>query len=301
MRKKIGFFARNPLGDGINSLVLSNNFHLNGYEVDTYNISLCTMKNWFPHLPIFPYPDPSKIPELVDQYDSIVVVWDPKTEFITALVKHAKQHCPDKIKVMYLYPSKRAVNERYYSDCPVNTSKPIVENYKILFEQVFALSNFIKQNGFVPPDGLIFRKNPKRVVIHPTGSGENYWPKDKFTKLAEHIESLGFEPVIIPGTAHMDGWRNCRFKTVDFLTVDGLARFIYESEYLVGSDSGPGHLASSFGISTLTICRRKALANLWAPSLAKNITLTPSSLVPNLHGMRLRDRHWDKFISLKRA
>lgn len=301
MGKKIGFFARNPLGDGINSLVLSNNLYLQGFEVDTYNISLCTMKNWFPHLPILPYPAVTEIPALLRMYDQILVVWDAKTEFITTLVKMAKRECPEKIRVIYLYPSKSVIREPYYSDCPVDMSRSVVDNLYILYDQVLKLPNFIRQNGFQAPNDLVFRKHSKRVVMHPTGSGEHYWPREKFIQLAHHIESKGYQVVMIPGQKHMKSWQDCGFETVDFETIDGLARYIYESAYLVGSDSGPGHLASSFGIHTLTICRRKALANLWRPSLAFNVVLTPSSLIPNFHGLRLRDQHWDKFITLSMA
>jgi len=80
-----------------------------------------------------------------------------------------------------------------------------------------------------------------------------------------------------------------------------LARFLYESGYLVGNDSGLGHLASALKVPTLTFCRRKTWANMWAPSFHKNIALTPSSWIPNIRGFRLRDRHWKKFITVSKA
>ena len=91
------------------------------------------------------------------------------------------------------------------------------------------------------------------------------------------------------------------FKLPTFATLDLLARFIYESGYLIGNDSGLGHLASALGVPVLTFCRRKTWANMWAPSFQQGVVLTPSSLIPNISGFRLRDRYWKKFISVGMA
>jgi ADP-heptose:LPS heptosyltransferase len=86
-----------------------------------------------------------------------------------------------------------------------------------------------------------------------------------------------------------------------FPSLNLLAHFIYESGYLIGNDSGLGHLASALGIPTLTLCRRKAWANMWAPSFSKGVVVTPQSWIPNIRGLRLRDRYWKKFISVSMA
>jgi heptosyltransferase-3 len=80
-----------------------------------------------------------------------------------------------------------------------------------------------------------------------------------------------------------------------------LTRFIYESGYLVGNDSGLGHLASFLGVPTCTITRRKALAKLWAPSYTPGAVVTPPPWVPNIRGLRLRDRYWQSFISVEKV
>ena len=70
---------------------------------------------------------------------------------------------------------------------------------------------------------------------------------------------------------------------------------------MIGNDSGVGHLASCLGIPTLTICRSQMAANFWRPGWSKGAVITPPAWVPNLKGLRLRDQHWQKFISVKKV
>lgn len=212
---------------------------------------------------------------------------------------------PERIKVLYLYPSPNIVNEPYYADCLTDPKASIAENMRIVCEQVLHLPKLTRSNGFIPPEGLQLRKYEKQIVIHPTSARPTRnWPKEKFVKLALHLKDEGFEPVFVPGAAEMENWRDVRglgFRLEEFVTLDGLARFIYESGYLIGNDSGLGHLASALGVPTLTLCRRKAWAKMWAPSFTKGVVLTPSSLIPNIRGLRWRDRYWKNFISVAKV
>lgn len=302
MRPKAGVFCHNGLGDGINCLVLSNNLHLNGYQVDTYQNSVGSMQNWFPHLPVKGYPGVEELLRILHAYEIYFVVWNDSSDFVKKLIEEGKRRFPEKMKVIYLYPSPNIVNEVYYADCLTDPEASVAENMRIICEQVMHLPKITKSNGFIAPEGLEYRKHPKRVVIHPTSARmTRNWPKEKFVKLALHLKEEGYQPVFVPGAKDLDGWKEVGIEVVDFGTLDGLARYVYESGFLIGNDSGLGHLASALGIATLTLCRRKAWAKMWAPSFCKGIVLTPSSLIPNIRGLRLRDRHWQKFISVNRV
>ncbi|MBX7066561.1 MAG: hypothetical protein K1X28_04970 [Parachlamydiales bacterium] len=300
MGPRAGVFCHNGLGDGVNCLVLSNNLHLNGWKVDTYQNSIGSMQNWFPHLAVNPYPPLSELPRILNSYDWFFVVQNDTDPFVLQLIQEGKRRFPEKLKVIYLYPSKNIVNEPYYNDCLTDPGLSIAENLRLLCEKVLHLPKITKSNGFIPPPGLIHRKHPKRVAFHPTSARETRnWPREKFLSLAQHLKERGFDPVFIPGTKN--GWENIGFEVALFPNLDQLARFIYESGYLVGNDSGLGHLASALSVPTLTFCRRKTWANMWAPSFHKGIVVTPSSWIPNIRGLRLRDRHWKKFISVRKA
>lgn len=298
MGPKVAFFCHNGLGDGVNCLVLSNNLHLNGWKVDTYQNTMGSMQNWFPHLNVFPYPTLDELPRILNSYEKFFIVQNDTDPFVLQLIQEGKRRFPDKVKVIYLYPSKNIVNEPYYTDCLVDPTLSIAGNMRLFCEKVLHLPKITKSNGFIPPAGLIAKKYPKRVAIHPTSARETRnWPKEKFLALGQYIEKKGYEPIFIPG--NKTGWEDV--KSIAFPNLDGLARFLYESGLLIGNDSGLGHLASALGVPTLTICRRKTWASMWAPSFTKGIVVTPSSWIPNIRGLRLRDRHWKKLISVAKT
>jgi len=302
MPQTAAVFCHNGLGDGVNCLVLSQTLHLNGFQVDTYQNTLGSMQTWFPHLPVQPYPSLDELPRVLNTYDWYFVVHNDANEFVRQLIAEGKRRFPEKIKVIYLYPSPNIVNEPYYADCLTDPTLSVAENLRNLARNVMHLPRTAKGNGFVVPEGLVFRKYPKRIVMHPTsGKVSKNWPKNKYVKLALHLQHFGYQIVLVPGMAEMGLWQDTGLPLADFSNLDALARFIYESGYLVGNDSGLGHMASAMGIRTLIVCRRKAVAKLWAPSFTQGIVLTPSSWIPNIRGLRLRDKHWDKFISVNKA
>lgn len=302
MGPRAGVFCHNGLGDGVNCLVLSNNLHLNGWKVDTYQNTIGSMQNWFPHLPVLPYPKMEELPRILSSYDWFFVVQNDAFEFVIKLIQEGKRRFPDRVKVIYLYPSRNIVNEPYYSDCLTDPAATIAENMRLFSEKILHLPKITKSNGFIPPTGLEFRKYGKRVAIHPTSARvTRNWPKEKFVKLALHLREEGYDPVFIPGAKEKAEWVDTGIEVADFANLDQLTRFLYESGYLIGNDSGLGHLASAVGIPTLTFCRRKTWANMWAPGFQKGVVVTPSAWIPNIRGLRLRDRHWRSFITVGMA
>lgn len=305
MRPKAAVFSHNGLGDGINCLVLSNTLHLNGFHVMTYQNVIGCLQHWFPHLPVTPYPSMEELPKILQMYDLYFVVTNDSSDFVKELIREGKRRFPDRLKVIYLYPSPNIINEPYYSDCLTNPAASIAENMRIICEKVMHLPKTTRGAGFIAPQGLSFRKYTNRIVVHPTSSRPNRnWPKEKFVKLALHLKEEGFRPVFVPGPQEFQQWTDLLSKgleVVDFATLSDLATFIYESGYLIGNDSGLGHLASVMGLKTMTFCRRRALAKMWAPSFQEGVVITPSSLIPNIRGFRLRDRHWQKFVTVNMA
>lgn len=300
MGQRAALFCQNELGDGVNGLVLANNLHLNGWHVDMYQNVLGSMQNWFPHLNVLPYPSLDELSRILNAYNWFFVVQNEADPFVSRLIQEGKRRFPDRLKVIYLYPSKRIVNEPYYNDCLTNPDLSVAENLRLFCEKILRLPKISKNNGLIPPAGLVSRKHLKRVVIHPTNAhGMSSWPKEKFVDLGQHLQKDGFEVVLIP--AAKDGWQGLGFEVAIFPTLDLLARYLYESGFLVGTDSGFGHLASALGVPTLTVCRRKTLANMWAPSFHKGLVVTPSSWIPNIRGLRLRDRYWKSLISVGKA
>jgi ADP-heptose:LPS heptosyltransferase len=264
-----------------------------------------SMQNWFPHLPVQPYPPLEDLNKILHAHDWYFVVWNDSNEFTKQLIQEGKRRFPDRIKVIYLYPSRHIMNEPYYADCQTDPAAPIAQNLRMICEKVLHLPKHTKNVGLIIPTMLTYKKYPKRVVIHPTsGRVAKNWPKEKYVKLALHLKNEGFFPIFIPGIQEIGQWNDLAendLEMTNFHNLDDLAVFLYESGYLIGNDSGLGHLASALSIPTLTFCRRKALAKMWAPSFTPGVVLTPSSLIPNIRGLRLRDQHWHRFITVNMA
>lgn len=306
MQRKAAIFCHLGLGDGIISLVISNNFHQNGWEVDTFHPLVGELQNWFPHLPVKPYPSKEAILEILSVYDRIIVFHNHTYEFVQDLIEKGKKMCPEKVRVIYPYPSRNLPKELYYKDSYINPEISIVENLQNFCAKSLYLSNVTKGNGFMPPMELIHRKNALRVCIHPKSSrGGKNWPKNKYVKLALHLRKGGFTPVFILHKDEEKDWKleleKYGFFVPQFSSLDALGRFIYESRYFIGNDSGIGHLASSLGIFTITICRRKMVAKFWRPGWAPGKIVCPSQFIPNIKGFRMRDIYWKKCISVKKV
>jgi heptosyltransferase III len=305
MAPKAAVFCHNGLGDGVISLVLSNNLHLNGWHVDTYQNFIGSMQKWFPHLPVIPYPPVDEIEKILNDYDWFFIFHNDTFDFVQKLIAEGKRRFPDQVKIIYAYPSKRIVHEPYYHDSMIDPDRPITESLRIFCEEILLLDKSTRSNGFIPPAELTHRANPNRVVIHPTSSrpGKN-WTQEKYIDLAERLQEKNFTPAWLISPKERSDWailKPFKWETPEFFTLDALASFIYESGYFIGNDSGLGHLASFLNIPTLTIARRRALAKLWGPSYASGRIVTPHPWIPNISGFRLRDRHWQKFIPTKKV
>jgi lipopolysaccharide heptosyltransferase III len=307
MQRKAAVICNSGLGDAVISLVISNNFHINGWEIDTYHDGLRPLQNWFPHLPIINYPENFEIMNFLNKYDLIVVFHSLSSNFVMELIREGKKISPEKIKVLYPYPSKNLVNELYYEDCQFDVSIPIVINLERFCKNILKLQNISRNNGFISPRGLENRKHYKRVILHVKSSrlGKD-WPRNKYVKLALHLKKNGFEPAIIAGSVKDESdWRSYiskyNLKMPSFHSLDELARYVYESGFMIGNDSGIGHIASSFNLPTVIISRRKSVAKFWRPAWAMCKIVTPNSLIPNIRGFRLRDRKWKLFITVKKV
>jgi len=306
MTLKAAVFCHNGLGDGILSLVVSHNLHQNGWDVSTYHNGMQNLQSWFPHLPIIKYPQEKEVASLLETMDQLILFHNDSNTFVLKLMEEGKKKYPDKVKVIYPYPTQGIRLRPYYQDSYLDPTKPIVKGLKIFCSEMLNLTKTSLNNGFIAPLHLIHRKYENRVALHINSSrpGKN-WDIEKYVKLALHLKNSGFKPVFLAGSKEdrkpylwleKQGWELPLFSSLSALT-----EYLYESGYLIGNDSGLGHLASCMKVPTVTISRRKAVARFWQPSLTLSKIVVPYSFIPNIGGFRLRDRKWKKFISAKRV
>lgn len=148
------------------------------------------------------------------------------------------------------------------------------------------------------------RKIRKRVVIHPTSRNPmKQWSKKQFCSLAQRLKHEGFVPTFIVADHERADWEDIEFDLPKFDALIDVAKFIYESGYFIGNDSGLGHLASLLGIPTLTISDSPKRIKLWRPDWQIGLVVAPNLPVPNFKGVGMpwRDRYWRRFVSAPRA
>ncbi len=183
-------------------------------------------------------------------------------------------------------------------DYPVDEKKTMVDNVCLAIKELF---------GFVPSTQssllqklpLAHRKYEKRVLIHPESTREDKnWLRSKFLKLAKKLEKRGFEPVFILSPEERKHWTEANAPL--FPTLEELATTVYESGFLIGNDSGPAHLASYYAIPHIIICQGRQMP-LWSSGWYPPRIIRPHALVPNIKGMRLREKKWPFFIGVNRV
>ena len=305
-QRKCANFSCPGLGDGLVSLVLSNNMHLNGWQVVTYHQkNLSQLQPWFPHLPILSYPQEKEIDAILAVNDKIFVSYSSTCPYIQMLIEKGKMQYPEKLFVLNPSYSSCFTKVPYYADAFFSPHFSIVSNIAKFCRNILHLEKQTKSSGIIVPYELLHRKYPKRVVIHPTGSRlGKCWDAEKFVKLALHLKSQNFSPVFVMSLAESYLWEDVKQQGLQlqlFSTFDALAKYIYESGFFIGNDSGIGHLASALGLPTLSLFRNFRMGKLWRPDWSKNSILYPPRYIPNISGLRLRDKKWQKFISVRKV
>jgi len=293
--KKAGIFSCLGLGDGLISFVLAQNLHLNGYETTTFHPFLSSMQEWFPHFSI--QPPPQEIKKTLDEFDRIFIFLE-KSAFMAQVISCALQFYREKTTILNPIATPNQ-DYPYWEEGRFNGKRSFVENLYTFSGKILRFPVCSKSNGITPPGALTHRKEKMRVLIHPTSSREGKnWPWEKFLELADKLKERGLTPVFLLTKEERSRYIVEESMAPLFPNLNALAAYIYESGYFIGNDSGPGHLASCLNIPTVSIFRNQQTANFWRPGWAQSRIACPKSWIPNIKGLRWRDRYWQKWISV---
>ena len=293
--KRCAVFSCMGLGDGLISLVLSNNLQLNGYLPVTFHPFLSQLQTWFPCLPIRPFEGS----ELFN-FDHYFIFFE-KSPWMQEVIAHCQKHFPDKTTILNPIATPHR-DYPYWENGKFDGRRPFVDNLYRFCQEGLGFKVATKSNGIVPPPSVMARRYPKRVIFHPSSSREGKnWTKEKYLELAKRLSEKGYSPLFLLTKEERQGWDLSSIDVLENSTLAEMAKAVCESGSMIGNDSGIGHLASCLGVPTVTICRSKLTACFWRPAWARGAVLTPSSWIPNLKGLRLRDQHWKKWISVPRV
>ena len=287
---KIAIFSCAGVGDCLLTLILSENLRRSGHEVVTFHPFMNELQAWFPALPIRPFP-----PDY-GAFDRFIIVYE-KSAWMKAVLDHCLTHL--RAETIVLNPiATPNCDYPYWEEGRFDGKLPFADNLVTFCKTILGLEGAVKANGLVLPPDVKLRSKPAQVVIHPTSSrpGKN-WPRSKFLKVAKALKQKGYDPVFVVSPKEKDDWP----EAPSFKNLEEMARCVAESGLMIGNDSGIGHLASLFGIPTVSLFKNERTADFWKPAFAPNSALTPKGWLPNLKGMRWRDKYWHWGISVSRV
>ncbi len=299
---KCAVFSCEGLGDGIISMYLSFQLHLNGFEVDSFHDrALKELSSWYPHLLIKNFPSLESIDDIFQNYDRVFIAYSDSSAFLKELIDHGKKYYAEKTTVLNPCVSHTQNNHPFYQDTDFSKDRCLVDNIYDFCENRINLLFVTKESGIIPPKGLKYQKFSKRVVIHPTSSKKGkQWGVKRFKKLGFRLIKKGYTVSFIVNLSEREEWQDViALKVFDFPLFNNLgdlAAYLYESKVFIGSDSGLGHLASAVGIPTISLFRGKRFASLWRPGWSRGKVIYPSIFIPNVKFYRLRDKYWKWFI-----
>jgi heptosyltransferase-3 len=289
MKAHIAIISARGLGDGVLSMIIAHHLKQHGYSVTVFHDFLTQLREWFPQQTILNYPPAIKSGKInVDQIREIFQPFDLVISTDGAPLFAYREILGDKYKIFYEHD--------------FNKRQTIAANFMTICTDFFHLKNVSLANGLEIPTTLQPRKFGQRVIIHPTSTcPTKNWLPEKFIRLARKLQQKNFEPIFVVSPVERPDWlwiESHGFALPYFANIDRLARFIVESGYMIGNDSGIGHLASNLGIPTLSLFSRKSMANLWRPNWSVGRIVTPSFQLP---GARLRVKYWKKFLTVRRV
>jgi hypothetical protein len=248
------------------------------------------LQEWFPGLTIRPFP-----PKL-EEFDRFFIFYERST-WMEAVLQECIKKYRDKTTVLNPIATPNT-DYPYWEEGRFDGNQTFADNLVVFCQTILGIKGAQKQNGVVIPSDVNPRKYMHRIAIHPTSSrpGKN-WPRVKFLRLAKKLKARGFEPVFIVSPKERVDWPEAPL----FSTLDAMARFVAECGYMIGNDSGIGHLASLFGLPTVSLFKNERTAHFWRPSFGPNKVCLPKGWLPNIKFFRWRDQYWYWNLSVEQV
>ncbi|CAG9258266.1 Glycosyltransferase family 9 (Heptosyltransferase) [Paraburkholderia unamae] len=264
-----------PIGDSLIGLVLVNNLVRNGYRPVVFGWVAEQLEAWFPGLTVG-YPS-----AYAGAFDTVIEL--RPTDFGPMLSRSGNTVC--------------------LADLPeYGGSKHMIDRIADIAANVFDLRHVTHSNGLVVPASVQRGRCANRVVIHPTGSHpEKMWSREKFLALADELKRAHLHPTFLVAPGEIATWRQATLRDHEvhsLARLEDVAAWIAESAWFIGNDSGPGHLASSIGVPTLTLFMRRGLARTWRPGWGPGDIVLPPNVIPFGN---LKERLWKQLLSVSRV
>jgi heptosyltransferase III len=284
------------IGDALLMMIASHQLKMEGYNVTTYHDSLPGLLPWFPGHDIQSLPPNDLLIEVLTPYD-LVIVENDNSPKIRGMIEELRP------QLSIFYPTYLSTKHAPLasSDRDFDRDLPMAENIANAIASLIDLPAASKDNGLSPPSHLAFRSKKDQVLIHPTSRlPEKNWKAEGFMNVAFELKIKGMTPIFCVSPAERAEWEFVErqgFSLASPPTLAALAELVYESGYVIGNDSLIGHLASNLGVPTLIIAGDEKRMRLWRPGWHQGQLVLPPPYLPNWKFLRLRENHWQNFIT----
>ncbi len=283
------------IGDALLMMIASHQLQAQGYEVTTFHAILPELHTWFPYHRL----TPSSSAESLSDFDLIVAENDNSPRIATL-----RTTLRDKLAIFYPTYLAHKHGPLGSLDQVFDPQLPMAENIARAAANMLQCA-YSKANGIQAPNHLMHRAHRNTIAIHPTSSqlDKNWLPK-RYVTLAKALRTQGFSPFFCTSPQERSSWiwlEDEGFDVPLFPSLTALAERIYQAGFMVGNDSVTGHLASNLSIPSLIIANDARRMRLWRPGWLEGKVVTPADWIPNLKPLRLREAHWQKWISVRKV
>jgi len=279
---KVAFVMSNAIGDTLLCMIIVKNLIKNGIAVTVFGTPAFALRTWFPDVDMLPLPSYGDVPLTLAAFDTVI-----------------QQHTHQPVPMLSQF-HRRVVTLHHveYSE----RQGCMGERFADFCRRELSLPNIDLDNGLTVPAGLQHRRYMQRVVIHPEASTpDKCWTRQSYINLALKLRHRGFDVhfVIAPNErARWVGLNAHGISAPPFSDLNALAGWVYESGWFIGNDSGIGHLASNLGIPTLSLFRRRQVANRWRPVWGSVGIVLPWQWVPTSF---LKEKFWRQTLTCGRV
>ena len=284
------------IGDALLMMIASHQLKNKGYRVTTFHNALPELSSWLPGHDLQSLPPQEQLIEALSPFDLILVEND-NSPIIKRLIDAYRS------RLSIFYPTYLATKHAPLSslDRTFDKDLPMADNITKTIASLINQSFPCKENGLFPPHPLSHRGKKNQVVLHPASrSPAKNWKASGFLKVAHQLRAKGFTPLFCVGPHERHDWtfvEKEKFTLADLPTLSHLAEVVYESGYVIGNDSLIGHLASNLKVPTVIIANDEKRMRLWRPGWQKGQLVLPPCYLPNWKFLRLKDHHWQHFIT----
>lgn len=299
---KAAVICSKGIGDALMMLIAAYQLYKRGFSVTLFQNHVHELSSFFPFLTFAPLPVGLFQIETVKNFDLIILQNDnSQRSYHLINLYQTKQLC--NLSVFYASYSPKKHSPLTLSDRIFDPTLPMTENIAQATSSILNEKKSTIDNGIHIPKRLTKRRYKKRILIHPTSScAKRTWSKSGFLTVAKEIQRAGFNPVFCVSPKERKEWialTKGHFLIPHFTRLQDLASFVYESNFLIGNESGTGHLASNLGLPTLIMAKCPKQMALWRPGWHQGKVLTPCKVIPNIKGMRLKEDFWRTWVRPK--